>query len=155
MGSPVLASEQRRTMSAGLNISICLLSLIITTSVFSSIVQRKESRQSDTFSRPQVDQGEELTILESCEGVADGTRCTKRCIHISCDPLQARCYKGHCKRGGFHPCITNHPCCCGDCNKQMEDPENTQCFQQIQNLMKKTKTKKNKKKTNRKKNKNV
>ena len=77
----------------------------------------------DSFSRPLVNPDEERTIFENCEGFPDGTRCTKRCIHISCDPLFARCYKGHCKRQGHHPCDTTntqtHPCCCGDCSKQM------------------------------------
>ena len=34
-----------------------------------------------------------LTIGQTCEGVADGTKCTKRCIDVSCSPDQARCYQ--------------------------------------------------------------
>merc|ERR1719513_465707 len=92
----------------------------------------------------------ELTIADSCVGWPDGTSCTKRCFHLSCDPLQARCWQGHCKRYGHHPCdITRtHPCCCGDCTKDtvsiaissililkdfnfQTDPANANCFKEF------------------------
>ena len=94
-------------------LAVCLLSALLSSLVLT---------QSDSASRPLVNTEEELTILETCEGVADGTRCTKRCVHWSCDPKFARCYKGHCKRAGHHPCNTAsplHPCCCGACDKAM------------------------------------
>merc|ERR1711997_476049 len=134
MGSPCPTTEQVGTM---LWLAVCLLC-----SLLCSLVQT----QSDSLSRPLVDPEEELTILETCEGVADGTRCTKRCIHWTCDPKYARCYKGHCKRAGHHPCNTasQHPCCCGSCDKPMEDPENPECFNNLQKLDRKKKKKKKK-----------
>jgi|ERR1711874_721011 len=137
MGSPSQTTEQGGTMLA-----VCLLSMLLC-----SLVQT----QSETFSRPLVNSEEELTILETCEGVADGTRCTKRCVHWTCDPKYARCYEGHCKRAGHHPCNTAshpnpHPCCCGSCDKLMNDPENTECFSNLQKLATKKKTKKSNRK---------
>ena len=94
-------------------LAVCLLSALLSSLVLT---------QSDSASRPLVNTEEELTILETCEDVADGTRCTKRCVHWSCDPAFARCYQGHCKRAGHHPCNTAsplHPCCCGSCDRAM------------------------------------
>merc|ERR1739848_967172 len=112
MGSLCPTTELAGTM---MWLPVCLLC-----SLLCSLVQT----QSDSLTRPLVDPEEELTILETCTGVPDGTRCTKRCIHWSCDPKFARCYKGHCKRAGHHPCSTpsHHPCCCGSC----ENPWRTQ-----------------------------
>ena len=111
----VQPSPSQTTEQGGTMLAVCLLSMLLC-----SLVQT----QSETFSRPLVNSEEELTILETCEGVADGTRCTKRCVHWTCDPKYARCYEGHCKRAGHHPCNTAshpnpHPCCCGSCDKLM------------------------------------
>ena len=40
-----------------------------------------------------VNPDQKLTTGQSCAGAADGTRCTKRCTHISCSPDQARCWQ--------------------------------------------------------------
>merc|ERR1712045_197820 len=102
MGSAGKTADQGGTMLAGLHVTLCLLSL---PSLLCSSLQILTSRQSETVSRPLVDPDQELTILESCSGVADGTRCTKRCVDWSCDPAMARCYQGRCKRSGHHPCV--------------------------------------------------
>merc|ERR1712037_14777 len=134
--SPVQTTELAGTMQG---LAACLLC-----SLLSSLAQT----QSDSASRPLVDPEQELTILESCGGVADGTRCTKRCIHWTCDPKFARCYQGNCKRAGHHPCHTAspHPCCCGSCDKQMDDPENTECLNNLRKLTRNKKKKKNNRK---------
>ena len=107
--SPGWTTELAGTMQG---LPVCLLCTLLC-----SVAQT----QSDSTSRPLVNPEQELTILETCTGVADGTRCTKRCIHWTCDPKFARCYKGNCKRAGHHPCntVSHHPCCCGTCDKQM------------------------------------
>ena len=113
LSSSVRARLQCRTEQSRTMLAVCLLSCLL-----SSLVHT----QPDSPSRPQVDPEQEMTILETCAGVADGTRCTKRCIHWTCDPKYARCYQGHCKRAGHHPCNTgspSHPCCCGSCDKLM------------------------------------
>merc|ERR1711923_421639 len=136
----VQSSPCPTTEQTGAMLTVCLLS-----SLLFSLVQT----QSISASRPLVNTEEELTILETCEDVANGTRCTKRCVHWSCDPKFARCYKGHCKRSGHHPCNTAsplHPCCCGSCDKPMDDPENTECFNNLQNMVTRKKKKKNKRK---------
>eukprot|EP00090_Calanus_glacialis_P025367 TRINITY_DN3961_c0_g1_i1.p1 TRINITY_DN3961_c0_g1~~TRINITY_DN3961_c0_g1_i1.p1 ORF type:complete len:171 (-),score=36.71 TRINITY_DN3961_c0_g1_i1:152-664(-) len=100
--------------------------------------------------RGPVDHTVELVIHESCREWQDGTKCTKRCLDLSCDPVQARCWQGHCKRAGHHPCdmTDTHQCCCGDCSKATTDPVNAACFQNFLNQKKKIKkkTKKNKNK---------
>jgi len=92
--------------------------------------QKKSLPKHSRVLRGPVNHTVELSTVESCVGWPDGTKCTKRCLDISCDPLQARCWQGHCKRSGRHPCdITGtHPCCCGDCNKDTTDPANHECF---------------------------
>merc|ERR1719400_334377 len=142
LSSSVRARLQCRTEQSRTMLAVCLLSCLL-----SSLVHT----QPDSPSRPQVDPEQEMTILETCEGVADGTRCTKRCIHWTCDPKYARCYQGHCKRAGHHPCNTgspSHPCCCGSCDKLMDDPENTECFNNIQKLERRRNKKKSNRKTN-------
>ena len=111
----VQPSPRQTTEQGGTMLAVCLLSALLCSLV---------TTQSDSFSRPLVDTEKELTIFESCKGEADGTRCTKRCVHWTCDPKFARCYEGNCKRAGQHPCNTSpqphiHPCCCGSCHKQM------------------------------------
>jgi len=85
--------------------------------------------RSHVFLRGPVDPTRSLRWFESCRGVEDGTRCTKRCRDWSCTDT-ARCWQGKCKRGGYHPCDTTgeHSCCCGTCYKPKDHPENAACF---------------------------
>merc|ERR1711892_685204 len=81
--------------------------------------------------RGPVDFSLTLSVTQSCDGLPDGTKCTKKCKDYNCNPPFARCWQGHCKRLGRHPCdvTDNHSCCCGDCYKPTTDPENAPCFQ--------------------------
>ena len=83
--------------------------------------------------RGPVDHSIVVSPASSCRGYEDGTKCIKRCIDLTCTSVLARyimtmsvywpltigyrCYEGHCKRFGHHPCDTsdNHSCCCGNC----------------------------------------
>jgi len=118
--------------------------------------------------RGPVDHGSvvDYTSGGSCQDSHDGTRCVKHCAkkHLNCDQDYARCWQGHCKRGGHHPCDTSHDhaCCCGNCYLPKDHPDNLPCFEKWnsqvhQNTKKqknknrdKKKTKKNKKIKNKK-----
>eukprot|EP00090_Calanus_glacialis_P001484 TRINITY_DN11064_c0_g1_i1.p1 TRINITY_DN11064_c0_g1~~TRINITY_DN11064_c0_g1_i1.p1 ORF type:complete len:213 (+),score=52.85 TRINITY_DN11064_c0_g1_i1:146-784(+) len=99
-----------------------------------------------TVLRGPVDHSIEVPLSGSCEGMEDGTKCNKKCKDYNCEPPFARCWQGHCKRLGRHPCdvTDSHSCCCGNCYKPTTDPENV-CFQNYLNQSHKNKKKKTKK----------